>query len=261
MHRSDRPHLYVRSFTLLVALLAPACGKDEPPPPPNLAPAASALASATRGPATSAASAVKPDKPGARDGNDPLYHPEKAKLTAPEKFRVQFETTKGNFIIEVTRAWSPKGADRFYNLVQLGFYDGVTFHRAIDDFMVQFGIHPEPAVNGAWYNAFIPDDPVIESNRRSYVTFAHAGKDSRTTQIFISYVDRQRRLDKDGFSPFGKVVEGMNVVDSLYKGYGELAPKGKGPNASRVQREGQAYIDAEFPKLDAIKKAAVVQKP
>ena len=207
---------------------------------------------------SSPSAVVKQDKPVGRDGNDPLYHPEKAKLTAPEKFRVEFTTSKGNFIIEVTRAWSPNGADRFYNLVQLGFYDGIRFHRAIDDFMVQFGIHPEPAVNGAWYNAFIPDDPVVESNRRSYVTFAHAGKDSRTTQIFISYVDKQRRLDKDGFSPFGKVVEGMNVVDSLYKGYGEMAPKGKGPNASRVQREGQAYLDAEFPKLDYIKQARVL---
>jgi peptidyl-prolyl cis-trans isomerase A (cyclophilin A) len=193
-----------------------------------------------------------------RLGNHPLFHPEKATLQAPDKFRVEFVTTKGNFIIEVTRAWSPNGADRFYNLVKLEFFDGVRFHRAIDDFMVQFGIHPDPAVNGAWYRAFLKDDPVVESNRRSYVTFAHAGKDSRTTQIFISYVDKQQRLDKDGFSPFGKVVEGMKVVDSLYKGYGELSPKGKGPNASRAQREGAAYLDAEFPKLDAIKQARVL---
>ncbi|HRI64453.1 MAG TPA: peptidylprolyl isomerase [Polyangium sp.] len=193
-----------------------------------------------------------------RDGNDPLYQPKKATLTAPEKFRVEFVTTKGNFTIEVTRAWSPNGADRFYNLVQLGFYDDARFYRAIDDFMVQFGIHADPAVNGAWYNAFIPDDPVVESNRRAYVAFAHAGKDSRTTQIFISYVDKQRRLDKEGFSPFGKVVDGMKVVDSLYKGYGECSPKGKGPNASRYQREGDLYLQVEFPKLDAIKTARVL---
>jgi peptidyl-prolyl cis-trans isomerase A (cyclophilin A) len=173
-------------------------------------------------------------------------------------FKVKFVTTKGDFVVEVTRAWSPNGADRFYNLVKLGFYDGVRFHRAIDDFMVQFGIHPEPSVNGAWYRASIPDDPVVKSNRRTFVTFAHAGKDSRTTQIFISYVDKQARLDKDGFSPFGQVVEGMKVVDSFYKGYGELGPKGKGPNASKIQREGYGYLDEEFPKLDGIKEAKIL---
>lgn len=242
--------------------LAVGCSKDEPSRGQTQAPSASAAKPSTSATSATSAtpgpSAAKPDKPPGRDGNDPLFHPEKATLTAPDKFRVEFVTTKGNFIIEVIRAWSPHGADRFFNLVKLGFYDGVTFHRAVDDFMVQFGIHPEPAVNGAWYKAFIPDDRVVESNRRSYVTFAHAGKDSRTTQIFISYVDKQQRLDKDGFSPFGKIVEGMKVVDSLYKGYGDLAPKGKGPNASRVQREGQPYLDAEFPKLDAIKHARVL---
>lgn len=242
-------------------LLSSGCSKEEPSRGPSAGPSSglsadsSSVASALP---SSSAAAPQASTAAGRDGNDPLFHPEKATLTAPDKFRVEFVTTKGNFIVEVTRAWSPHGADRFYNLVKLGFYDGVRFHRAIDDFMVQFGIHPEPSVNGAWYKAFIPDDPVVESNRRSYVTFAHAGKDTRTTQIFISYVDKQRRLDKDGFSPFGKVVEGMNVVDSLYKGYGELSPKGKGPNASRAQREGQAYLDAEFPKLDAIKQARVL---
>ncbi|MBK9258533.1 MAG: peptidylprolyl isomerase [Polyangiaceae bacterium] len=244
-----------------LVLLSSGCSKEEPSRGPSAGPSSglsadsSLVASALPSPS---AAAPKASTTAGRDGNDPLFHPEKATLTAPDKFRVEFVTTKGNFIVEVTRAWSPHGADRFYNLVKLGFYDGVRFHRAIDDFMVQFGIHPEPSVNGAWYKAFIPDDPVVESNRRSYVTFAHAGKDTRTTQIFISYVDKQRRLDKDGFSPFGKVVEGMNVVDSLYKGYGELSPKGKGPNASRAQREGQAYLDAEFPKLDAIKQARVL---
>lgn len=243
-------------FALLLAL---GCAKDEPSRGPT--PATTTLTSAAK-PFASQPSAFKPAKPpglpGARDGNDPLFHPEKATLTAPDKFRVEFVTTKGNFTIEVTRAWSPHGADRFYNLVQLGFYDGVHFYRAIDDFMVQFGIHPEPAVNGAWYKAFLEDDPVVESNRRTYVTFAHAGKNTRTTQIFISYVDKQQRLDKDGFSPFGKVVDGMKVVDSLYKGYGELAPKGKGPSASRYQREGALYLEAEFPKLDSIKQARVL---
>ncbi len=246
----------VNAFTLALVLLT-GCSKNEPTGGSSAAPPASAstrVSAAAPAPSASASLSTA----GARDGNDPLFHPEKATLTAPDKFRVEFVTTKGSFTIEVTRAWSPNGADRFYNLVKLGFYDGVRFHRAIDDFMVQFGIHPEPAVNGAWYKAFVPDDPVFESNRRTYVTFAHAGPNSRTTQIFISYVDKQRRLDKDGFSPFGKVVDGMNVVDSLYKGYGELAPKGKGPNASRAQREGLGYLDAEFPKLDSIKHAKVL---
>lgn len=243
---------------VFVLLLASACSKDEPSRGSASAPSASSSAAKPAASVAAAPSSGKPAKPAGRDGTDPLFHPETAIYRAPDKFRVEFDTTKGKFIIEVTRAWSPNGADRFYNLVQLGFYDGVRFHRAIDDFMVQFGIHPEPAVNGAWYNAFIPDDPVVESNRRSYVAFAHAGKNTRTTQIFISYVDKQRRLDKEGFSPFGKVVEGMNVVDSFYKGYGELAPKGKGPDFSRAQREGQAYFDANFPKLDGIKRARVL---
>lgn len=227
---------------------------------PDATGSATGSASASASAAASAAASASASAPKAigRDGNDPLYHPERATEKAPEVFKVKFVTTKGDFVVQVTRAWSPNGADRFYNLVKLGFYDGVRFHRAIDDFMVQFGIHPEPAVNGAWYRAFIPDDPVVKSNLRGFVTFAHAGKDSRTTQLFISYVDKQKRLDSQGFSPFGQVVEGMRVVDSLYKGYGELAPKGKGPNASKIQREGYGYLDEEFPKLDGIKEAKLL---
>ena len=242
------------SLLASLAVLA-ACSRDEAPAPqasPSAsAPANVASAAPSAAPATSATA-------GGRDGNDPLFHPEKATEKAPDVFKVKFSTTKGDFVVQVTRAWAPNGADRFYNLVKLGFYDGVRFHRAIDDFMVQFGIHPEPAVNGAWYRAYFPDDPVVKSNRRGFVTFAHAGKDTRTTQIFISYVDKQARLDTQGFAPFGQIVEGMKVVDSLYKGYGELAPKGKGPNASKIQREGYGYLDENFPKLDAIKEAKVV---
>jgi len=245
-----------RAFPSLVALFVglsalPSCSTSDRPAPPAPSPTASAAAA----PAASASAAPTV---GGRDGNDPLFHPERATEKAPDVFKVKFVTTKGDFVVQVTRAWAPNGADRFYNLVKLGFYNGIRFHRAIDDFMVQFGIHPEPAVNGAWYRAFIEDDPVVKSNKRTFVTFAHAGKNSRTTQIFISYVDKQQRLDKDGFAPFGQVVEGMKVVDSLYKGYGELAPKGKGPNASKIQREGYGYLDEEFPKLDAIKEAVIL---
>ncbi|WP_211365639.1 peptidylprolyl isomerase [Polyangium fumosum] len=245
------------SFVVSCAVLA-ACSREEAPAPPA-SPSATAAASAasaalSAAPTTSATTSTA----GGRDGNDPLFHPEKATEKAPDVFKVKFSTTKGDFVVQVTRAWAPNGADRFYNLVKLGFYDGIRFHRAIDDFMVQFGIHPEPAVNGAWYRAYFPDDPVVKSNRRGFVTFAHAGKDTRTTQIFISYVDKQARLDTQGFAPFGQIVEGMKVVDSFYKGYGELAPKGKGPNASKIQREGYGYLDENFPKLDAIKEAKIV---
>ncbi len=168
---------------------------------------------------------------------------------------MKFVTTKGDFVVEATRAWSPNGADRFYNLVKLGFYDGVRFYRAVDGFMVQFGIHPDPSVNGAWYKANIPDDPVVKTNTRGYVTFAMAGPGTRTTQIFINYADKNARLDGMGFAPFAQVVDGMKVVDSLYKGYGETAPHGKGPDASRASREGEAYLAKEFPELDKIKEA------
>jgi peptidyl-prolyl cis-trans isomerase A (cyclophilin A) len=262
MHRAS---VRLVSFVALVfcgasALALSGCSTNEAPSSSSVPASASATApAAASAPASAAAPApAAAASAGGRDGNDPLYHPEKATEKAPDVFRVKFVTTKGDFVVEVTRAWSPNGADRIYNLVKLRFFDGVRFHRAIDDFMVQFGIHPEPSVNGAWYRAFLPDDPVVKSNLRGFVTFAHAGPNSRTTQIFISYVDKQKRLDKDGFSPFGQVVEGMKVVDSLYKGYGELAPKGKGPSASKIQREGYGFLDAEFPKLDAIKEAKIL---
>jgi peptidyl-prolyl cis-trans isomerase A (cyclophilin A) len=193
-----------------------------------------------------------------RDGNAPIYHPERATEKAPETFKAKFVTTKGDFVIEVTRAWAPLGADRFYNLVKLGWYDGARFYRAVDGFMVQFGINADPSANGAWARAGIQDDPVVKSNTRGYVTFAMAGPNSRTDQIFINYVDKNTRLDSMGFAPFGFVVDGMPVVDALYKGYGELGPRGKGPDPSRVAREGEAYLAKEFPQLDKIKTATLL---
>jgi peptidyl-prolyl cis-trans isomerase A (cyclophilin A) len=187
----------------------------------------------------------------------PLLDPEQAIEEAPDRFRVRFETTKGPFVIEVRRAWAPEGADRFYNLVRLGYYDDVTFFRVIDGFMVQFGIHGDPEVGSVWRNAQIPDDPVKQSNTRGMVTFATAGPGTRTTQIFINYKDNSR-LDGQGFAPFARVVEGMSVVDRLYSGYGEGAPQGAGPRQGRAQSEGNAYLRSEFPKLDHIKSAALV---
>ncbi|RYE94686.1 MAG: peptidylprolyl isomerase [Myxococcales bacterium] len=173
-------------------------------------------------------------------------------------FKARFESTKGPFVIEVHRDWSPNGADRFYNLVKMGFYDDTKFFRAVDNFMVQFGLHGSPDVNRRWRSARIADDPVKQSNKRGYVSFAMAGPGSRTTQVFISYVDRNTNLDAMGFSPFGQVVEGMDVVDSLHKGYGEGAPRGRGPDQGRIQSEGNAYLTRDFPQLDGVKKATIV---
>jgi peptidyl-prolyl cis-trans isomerase A (cyclophilin A) len=172
---------------------------------------------------------------------------------------VTFETTKGPFVIEVNRAWAPKGADRFYNLVKAGFFDEITFFRVIPNFMVQFGIHGEPSVSAIWRNAEIEDDPVKESNTRGMVTFATAGPNTRTTQVFINFKDNSP-LDRQGFAPFGKVVEGMEVVDSIYSGYGEGAPRGMGPDQGRAQMEGNRYFRGTFPKLDHVKTARIAGK-
>src|SRR5229473_7211326 len=175
---------------------------------------------------------------------------------APDSFRVRFLTTKGDFVIVVHRAWAPHGADRFYNLVRSGFYDGVRFFRVIPGFMAQFGIHGDTGVTAAWRVRTIPDDPVRGSNARGIVTYATAGPGTRTTQVFINYRDNNR-LDGSGFAPFGQVVEGMQVVDALYGGYGEGAPNGRGPDQFRLNIEGEKYLARQFPKLDKINKARV----
>lgn len=183
--------------------------------------------------------------------------PEAATPTAPDVFKARFSTTKGDFVLEVRRAWAPRGADRFYSLVKLGYYDGVPFFRAIEGFMVQFGINGDPALNARWREARIPDDPPAgQSNQRGALSFATSGPDSRTTQVFINYGDNLR-LDAMGFTPVARVVEGMSVVDSLYKGYGEGAPRGSGPDQGRLQSEGNAYAKKEFPRLDYVKTARV----
>jgi peptidyl-prolyl cis-trans isomerase A (cyclophilin A) len=177
---------------------------------------------------------------------------------APSTFKANFDTSQGTFVIEVTRAWAPNGADRFYNLVKNGFYDDVRFFRVIPNFMAQFGIHGTPSVAAAWRNAQIKDDPVKESNRRGYVTFATAGPNTRTTQLFINFGDNGA-LDKQGFAPFGRVTSGMDIVDKIYSGYGEGAPRGKGPEQGRVQSEGNAYLTKDFPRLDYIKSATIAK--
>ena len=183
--------------------------------------------------------------------------PSKLNEKAPEKFKARFDTTKGAFTIEVTRSSSPNGADRFYNLVRSGYFTDVAFFRVIPGFMVQFGIHGDPKVAAAWRGAQITDEPVKVGNTRGAITFAKGGPNSRTTQLFINFADNSR-LDGMGFPSFGKVVEGMNVVDKINGEYGEGAPGGNGPNQQRIQMEGNAYLKKDFPNLDYIKSATIV---
>ncbi len=186
-----------------------------------------------------------------------LLDPSKAAETAPEEYTVRLRTTRGDVLIDVTRAWAPKGADRFYNLVKIGYYNEVAFFRVISGFMAQVGLHGDPAVNTVWRAARIEDDPVIESNRPGYVTYAMAGPNTRTTQIFFNYADNHR-LDRDGFAPFGKVRD-MKVLEGLFDGYGEGAPMGRGPSQTRIQDEGNRYLKRSFPDLDWILEATVVE--
>jgi len=175
---------------------------------------------------------------------------------APATYKARFDTSKGPFVIEVHRAWAPRGADRFYNLVKNGFYDDVRFFRVLGGFMAQFGINGDPALMAKWRVARIADDPVKQSNQRGMVSFATAGPGTRTTQVFINF-GNNGSLDGMGFAPFGKVVSGMNVVDSLYADYGEGAPSGRGPDQGRLQTEGNAYLKKNFGRLDYVKKATI----
>ncbi len=186
-----------------------------------------------------------------------LLNPASLKLQAPPVFDAKFTTTKGDFIVEVTRAWSPRGADRFYNLVKYHFFDGAAFFRVVQGFVVQFGISARPDVSRVWENAKITDDPVTQSNKRGTLTFATAGPNTRTTQVFIS-LGENSSLDGMGFSPFGKITSGMEVVDKLYSDYGDGPPDGRGPDQNRIQREGKAYLEKGFPLLDVIKTAVIV---
>ena len=198
---------------------------------------------------------------GGTAADSPLLDPTSAAMTAtaPDSYRVRFETTAGDFVVEVRRALSPNGADRFYNLVRNGYYEGARFFRVIDGFMAQFGMHGDPRVTAAWRAAPIQDDPVAASNARGTVTFAMTGQpNSRTTQVFINYRDNSN-LDAMGFAPFGEVVEGMDVVDQLHSGYGEGAPNGSGPSQAQIQAQGNEYLEAEFPQLDYVERATIVE--
>jgi peptidyl-prolyl cis-trans isomerase A (cyclophilin A) len=188
-----------------------------------------------------------------------LTNPAAANAKAPPVYKVKMSTTKGDFTIEVHRDWAPQGADRFYNLVKSGFFTDVAFFRVVKGFMVQFGIHGDPSVSRVWRDAQIPDDPTgKQSNTRGLVTFATAGPNTRTTQIFINYNDNAN-LDSMGFAPFGKVIgDGMKTVDAIEGFYGEGAPQGRGPSQGRIQAEGNTYLKGSFPKLDYIKSATIL---
>lgn len=186
-----------------------------------------------------------------------LKDPAKLKEQAPAKYNARFDTSVGTFVVTVTREWAPLGADRFYNLVKNGYYDNVRFFRVIPNFMVQFGINGDPALNAVWRNARIGVDPVKQRNMRGYITYAMGGSpDTRTTQVFINFRDNSS-LDAQGFAPFGQVTTGMDVVDKIYQGYGEGAPRGDGPDQGRIQAEGNAYLMKSFAKLDYVKKATI----
>ena len=183
-----------------------------------------------------------------------LLHPASLNAKAPDTYEVKFTTTKGDFVVRVTRAWAPLGADRFYNLVQHGFFTDAAFFRLVPGFVVQFGLSADPAVNKVWRSANIKDDPVTQSNRPGTLTFATAGPNTRTTQLFINY-GNNASLDGQGFAPFGKVTSGMDVVQKLYSGYGER------PDQGAITMQGKAYIDKNFPNLDRIKSASIVSPP
>jgi peptidyl-prolyl cis-trans isomerase A (cyclophilin A) len=212
-----------------------------PAPPPAKNPAAAAKAPAAK---------AAPYDPA-------LLQPATLRAKAPAEYDSKFVTTAGEFTIHVTRAWSPNGADRFYNLVRHHYYDGAAFFRVLSGFMAQFGISAYPEVSKVWENATIKDDPIVQSNHRGFVSFATAGPNTRTTQVFINYGNNEA-LDRSGFSAFAVVTDGMEVVDKLYNGYGEGAPDGHGPDQGLISTRGHAYLEKGFPKLDIIRSATIV---
>jgi peptidyl-prolyl cis-trans isomerase A (cyclophilin A) len=183
-----------------------------------------------------------------------LMNPGSLRAKAPDIFKAQFTTTKGDFVVEVHRDWAPIGADRFYNLVKNGFYDNASFFRVLKGFVAQFGMNAKPAVQAVWQNANLRDEPVKQSNKRGTLTFAKTSlPNTRSTQIFINLGDNTQ-LDADGFSPFGMVVEGMDVVEKFYNGYTDR----NGPDQGKIASEGKAYLDKNFAQLDSIKIAKIV---
>ncbi len=186
-----------------------------------------------------------------------LMDPAALSAQAPDTCLIKFETSAGDFVVEMVREWAPIGADRFYNLVINDYFTDVRFFRVAPGFVAQFGLHGDPEVNEVWREARIKDEPVIGSNVKGTITFAMGGPDSRTTQVYINLRDNVG-LDSRGFAPFGRVVEGMDVVERLYSGYGDSPPRGNGPNQGMIVMKGNEYLKESFPDLDYIKKATVL---
>lgn len=179
----------------------------------------------------------------------------------PPVYNLDFNTSSGPFVVEVHTDWAPYGSARIYELVRNGFYDNDRFFRVVRGFVVQFGINGDPAVNRDWMTANIPDDRRTQHNERGTLTFAKSQMaNSRTTQLFINLRDNSDSLDSQGFAPVGRVISGMDVVDQLYAGYGDMAPNGPGPDATQIQLEGNAYLMRRFPHLDYIK-TATIERP
>jgi peptidyl-prolyl cis-trans isomerase A (cyclophilin A) len=250
----ENKRMKISKYKVTIAVLAMALGTSlvsaqtgTQTPPPAKKPAAST--------ATKSMAAAKPAGPGY---DKALLTPALLKAKAPDDFSVKFVTTKGDFTVQVTRAWAPLGADRFYNLAKHHFFDGVTFFRVIPGFVAQFGISSFPAVAKAWDGnaAQIKDDPVIRHNTKGTLVVATSGPNTRSTQLFINYGDNSR-LDASGFSPFGEVTDGMDVVLSFYGGYGDAGA----PDQEKMTAQGKAYTDAGFPKLDSVKTATVIEAP
>ncbi len=183
----------------------------------------------------------------------------KPKLVVPEVYDVAFDTTQGPFTVEVSRAWAPRGADRFYELVNMRYFDEGRFFRVLPGFIAQFGVHKDFKVHDVWREYFIVDDPRKQDNVRGTLAFAQAGPNTRSTEVFINLADN-KVLDEQGFVPFARIVSGKDVPDKLYSGYGELGPEGKGPDAGRVEEEANEYLVPRFPNLDYIKHAKFVTR-
>jgi len=200
-----------------------------------------------------------PGKPVREERHPGLTSPALVKETAPSVFAVQFESTKGTFLVECDREWAPNGVDRFYNLVKIGYLNDIAFYRALESYIVQFGTHSDPEVTQAWSVAYIGDDPVVMPNQRGYLTFAQDAPNTRTTQLFFNLTDNSEELDPYGLAPICTVTEGTEILDLIYTGYGEMHPEGEGPRPNLLQKLGNKYLKREFPEMDYILRTFLVE--